>query len=376
MDTLRRSFYWFMLGTVVLFPFQYHLFELHTKTINYLFSPIIFKLAKGIGLNPYFQDLSSDSKNLFVFVGCIGLLSMLLALFGFLKKRFNTSELAELTRSIVSLFLTLILLKYGLDKIFQQQFPIPEPNLLYTSLGQLDKDILYWSTMGSSYSYNLFLGFTEVIAGLLLFLRKTSALGSLAAVFIFINVLAVNLSFDISVKLFSGLLLLMSFFLARHHLLCIVSTQPAENQTEQLGYTLKGNVKIQIGIALLILAEALFPYFKSANHADELTLYGAYEAIHNSDNNSLKRIFIHSDNYLIFQDQNDEMASYRMDHDAVRQTIFIRNEDQGITTINYKYNPVNSELTLNGITDNPLRLRKIDHEKLPLLQPLFHWTVD
>jgi hypothetical protein len=91
---------------------------------------------------------------------------------------------------------------------------LPEPNLLFTPLGQLDKDILYWSTMGSSYGYNLFLGCTELLTGVLLFFRKTRAIGALAAVFICANIVAVNFSFDISVKLLSSFLLLLSLFIA------------------------------------------------------------------------------------------------------------------------------------------------------------------
>ncbi|MBL0144471.1 MAG: hypothetical protein IPP48_00540 [Chitinophagaceae bacterium] len=69
-------------------------------------------------------------------------------------------------------YLIIILLKYGLDKIFKTQFYLPEPNTLFTTVGHLDKDILFWSTMGSSHLYNTITGCIEILAAVLLFLNQ------------------------------------------------------------------------------------------------------------------------------------------------------------------------------------------------------------
>ena len=50
---------------------------------------------------------------------------------------------------------------YGVQKLLMQQFFTPEANTLYTPLGRLDKDILFWTTMGLSRGYNIFLGVVE-----------------------------------------------------------------------------------------------------------------------------------------------------------------------------------------------------------------------
>jgi hypothetical protein len=380
MDFIKRASYWFILITILLFPFQYHLFHLHTQVINSLFSTMISHLTQWIGWNPYFSDLSSDSKNLFVFVGFLAICSTLLSILGIFKKHLSTEKLGEITRTFARIFLTLILFKYGLDKIFKQQFPVPEANLLFTPLGKLDKDILYWSTIGSSSGYNLFLGFAETMAGLFLFFKKTSQLGAIMAFFILVNVFAVNLSFDISVKLFSGLLLLMSLFLAQPHLYALISTGNTSNQKSAGFKELKWNMTAKIISGFFILAEGFYPYFKLGTFNDDLQnqqpLYGAYELVNDSSNYQIKRFFLHKDDYLIFQDENDEMSSYKIDHNLIHRYFLVDNTTTSQLKFHYQYDQKEKLFTLSGIADQPLRFRKIEEKELPLLQPLFHLTVD
>jgi hypothetical protein len=59
----------------------------------------------------------------------------------------------------------------------------------------------------------LFTGFAEVIAGTLLFFRRTTAIGAFLAFIVSANIMAMNYSFDIPVKLLSTTMVLMSLFL-------------------------------------------------------------------------------------------------------------------------------------------------------------------
>ena len=70
--------------------------------------------------------------------------------------------------------------------------------------------------MGYSTTYQMFAGAMEVVAGLLLLNRKTVTLGLLVASGVFANVLAMNLSYDIPVKIFSGHLLFYCIYLLAH----------------------------------------------------------------------------------------------------------------------------------------------------------------
>lgn len=102
---------------------------------------------------------------------------------------------------------------YGIIKLFALQMWFPSLSQLATPLGEYLPMRFSWMFIGYSAPYQIFSGAAEVLAGLLLFNRKTATLGAMVALAVFTNVMAMNLSYDIPVKLFSTHLVLMSLFL-------------------------------------------------------------------------------------------------------------------------------------------------------------------
>jgi hypothetical protein len=283
------------------------------------------------------------------------------------------------------------MLKYGFDKVFKAQFYLPEPNLLFTPLGKLDKDILYWSTMGSSYSYNIFMGLMEVIPALLLLFKKTRILGLFILSGVLINVVFVNFSFDISVKLFSSFLLFINLLLLAPSIKKIIQFFVL-NKLTALPYlagseiiasqTIRLSIK---GFAILfIFMETLLPTVQSGNYNDDTVprnpLHGAYEISKSEskglpENFNIKRFFIHRQNYFIFQHEDDSMEDFSLE---IKQNELILTDYEGDKiTLDYKYSEDSKSLEIKsdvfGWTiygkENPWR-------ELPLMQPLFHWNVD
>lgn len=121
--------------------------------------------------------------------------------------------LQEGLRVYVRYTLGLTLFSYGVVKIIQTQFPRPDAYRLTTEFGDLSPMGLLWAFMGYSYGYNLFAGLAEAGAGVLLFYRRTTLLGSIVGAGVMANVVALNFFFDVPVKLFSAHLLLQCFFL-------------------------------------------------------------------------------------------------------------------------------------------------------------------
>ena len=70
-----------------------------------------------------------------------------------------------------------------------------------------------WQFFGYSRGYQQFLGWGEVVPALLLLPRRTASLGALLAVVVMANVLAINIFFDVCVKLGAGLYLAYSLFI-------------------------------------------------------------------------------------------------------------------------------------------------------------------
>jgi hypothetical protein len=84
---------------------------------------------------------------------------------------------------------------------------------LATPLGDFLPMRFSWHFIGYSTPYQFFSGFVEVVAGVLLLFRRTSTLGAFVAASVFLNVMMMNLCYDIPVKLFSIHLFVLSNFL-------------------------------------------------------------------------------------------------------------------------------------------------------------------
>ena len=102
---------------------------------------------------------------------------------------------------------------YGFFKVFALQMAFPSLHQLATPLGDLLPMRLSWLFIGYSTPYQVFSGAAEVLAGLLLLYRRTATLGTFIALGVFINVMVLNLCYDIPVKIFSMQLVLACLFL-------------------------------------------------------------------------------------------------------------------------------------------------------------------
>ncbi|WP_221393017.1 hypothetical protein [Dyadobacter sp. NIV53] len=114
---------------------------------------------------------------------------------------------------IIRYYLAKTMFVYGLIKLFPLQMPSPSLSQLITPLGEYSRMRLAWLFIGSSSSYQIFSGFCELLGGLLLLSRRTSSLGALILVTVLTHVVALNVFFDIPVKLYSSILLVMSIYL-------------------------------------------------------------------------------------------------------------------------------------------------------------------
>ena len=375
----------------------WNLFPFHSQINSFVFGSILKQIAFSINTEIVLFDFSSDSKGLYFLLSFLAILSVILT--PFLLRFFSQNQLEKFKTYIVLIatyYFAVILMKYGFDKVFKAQFYLPEPNILYTPFGNLDKDILFWSTMGTSYSYNLFMGFMEIIPAILILFNRTRQIGLLISLGVLINVFAINLSFDISVKLLSGFLLLINFFLLIPTFKVVWNVLVLKKQSgliESTGLINSKSTKIilkAILICILIL-ESLFPYLNSGNFNDDFAkrpfLHGAYQVQEFTKNGKkldcystpLKRIFIHRDGYLIFQNQQDEMTDYKLDINQIKNSFILTDYELNKTNMNYTYLKKDGLLMLSTKINKIeiiIKTKTINWQKLPALQKQFHWTVD
>ncbi|MEZ4446911.1 MAG: hypothetical protein R3B72_47970 [Polyangiaceae bacterium] len=150
------------------------------------------------------------------FVLALGVAALLTAAWLVLRPRRGRFDerFVDLVRLFTRLYLALALFGYGAVKVLKSQFPAPSPAWLDQALGDSSPMRLLWAFMGASTSYTVFTGLVECLAGALLLARPTRLLGALLTVAVMTNVLLLNLSYDVGVKLGSSHYLLAAAFVA------------------------------------------------------------------------------------------------------------------------------------------------------------------
>ena len=113
--------------------------------------------------------------------------------------------------------LAMYMFGYGWTKVFPNQMPLPGPDRLIGTIGDMSPMGLVWTFMGTGTAYQIFAGCAEVLAGVLLLWRRTALAGGLVAAGVLANVVALNFCFDVPVKIFSSHLLVMAIFLCLPH---------------------------------------------------------------------------------------------------------------------------------------------------------------
>jgi hypothetical protein len=131
------------------------------------------------------------------------------------RKRPDYRTLHEWLRIYVRYTLGFTMLGYGMDKVFALQFnsSLPGPGRLAEPLGNYSPFALMWTFMGYSKPYTIFAGAGEVIGGVLLLFRRTTTLGAIIICGVMANVVALDFSYGVGLKVLVSLYLLLAIFL-------------------------------------------------------------------------------------------------------------------------------------------------------------------
>ena len=378
----------FFVLCMIFIPLHFVNNDFQDEIVQFLFQDLIRFLE-----NIFFEnamkniDFSSDtiSLNLLVLVLMVIAVSIVFLLQIILRKRI---DIILISKTAIAYYLAFVLLKYGFDKIFKSQFYLPEPNILYSEFKDLSRDILYWSTIGTSRFYSISLGIIEVFTAVLILINRTRIVGFLLSIGIFINVILINFGFDISVKTFSVLLLTMAIWAISDELILIFDFFIRRRKTQLATsdfYLIKpksirnGTKTFIIGSFFIII---LLPYFENQNFNDDCIsrpfLHGIYNVM-NSDSvkNSLKinRIFIHRKNYLILENSKHKKLDYYFEIDSFKKQLKLSDYHSKTQIINFNYSSKDSVLEL--VFPNFKLIAKAENwRKSKVLQNDFHWTID
>lgn len=189
-----------------------------------------------------------------------------------LDKRTNYDTAYYWLLVLVRYYVAMVALRYGVIKLFGYQMIFPSLSALATPLGDYLPMRFAWYFIGYSTPYQFFSGAVEVVAGLLLIFRRTSTLGAFVAASVFLNVMVMNLCYDIPVKIFSIHLFLFSNFLllgdARRLLNFFIFNKPTQAATRFVlskKWMKRSQLALKVAFILLFLVMPLSQFFSSSD---------------------------------------------------------------------------------------------------------------
>lgn len=229
-----------------------------------------------------------------------------LALFGTIlwsildRKRPHYEVLAYWFRTTMRYYIAMVAFLYGIIKLFCLQMYFPNLSQLATPLGDYLPMRFSWMFIGYSSPYQFFSGLMETIVGLLLLFRRTVTVGLLMGLTVFVNVMMLNLCYDIPVKLFSMHLVvycsvLLAFDAKRLLTLFVLNKPIVATTLYEFRYSQKwmrygriGLKVIFVGVAVILqVVESWERYQESVNIPIPKPFYGVYAVTQFSKNNEI-----------------------------------------------------------------------------------------
>ncbi len=297
---------------------------------------------------------------------------------------------------LVRYYLFAVLFLYGIVKVIKTQFPFPDLWRFLQPLGDVSPMGLAWTYMGFSKPYTIFAGLMEIIPALLLLFRKTTSLGALISVGVMTNVVVMNFSYDIPVKLFSIHIVLFSLFLlafeGRRILNVFVLNKTAHAVNYKPVFTKKRH---QYGVFVfkgLFIASIIIPnilntwgrYQQVEGRAENVPLYGIWQVEEFVENGELVPPLITDKgrwHYLIFEHPgravlirtNQDRGHFGAQVDTTTQSIVLRQQNKSYFL---SYEEKKGVLVLTGDRGNDtlsITLNYFDMENFRLISRGFNW---
>ena len=338
---------------------------------------------------------SGDRTYDFLLVACLLLIALVITIIWTLldRRRPAYPTLYRWLNLYVRFALGTAMIGYGAFKVISSQFPAPTLDRLMQSYGDSSPMGLLWTFMGASEPYTMFVGFAEMIAGILLFPRKTSTLGALMSVGVLSNVVALNFSYDVPVKLYSMHLLAMAIFLLLPDLRRLANffilNRPAECVREQPLFRRttwhRGALVVASLFVIAVVGTSLYQSYDQRRFLMSMRspLYGVWEVEEFNLGQSTEsaqrwqRIIFDSTNRITVQTPVNPHERLGLQLDREKRTLTLRKREDPNWNSVLTYEQVSPEVitlagALNG-SEMTARLRRSEERKFLLIDRGFHW---
>jgi uncharacterized membrane protein YphA (DoxX/SURF4 family) len=291
---------------------------------------------------------------------------------------------------------------YGIAKVIPTQFAAPSLVTLVEPVGNLSVTDLLWTFIGSSTPYQMFTGWAEMAAGLLLLVPRTTALGAIVAFIDMTQVFALNMWYDFGLKQISFNYMLMSLVVLAPDLPRLADVllwnRPAPAAVEPaLFASPRANrraVLVQAVFSAYLLAMYVYIgvnywYGPGGGGHPKSPLYGIWdvealsidgEARPTEDigyDRRWRRVIFDAPDRMAFERTDDSFLHYDASVDAGAHTVTLTKKNSATWRASLQFaQPSDDEMTLEGDVDGQhvrVRTRRVDLATFRLLNSRFRW---
>lgn len=233
---------------------------------------------------------------------------------------------------------------YGMAKAIPLQMPEPSLTRLLEPYGNFSPMGVLWASIGASFPYERVVGFAELLAAVLLFIPNTVVLGGVVSLFDATQIFALNMTYDVPVKLFAFHLVLLSLLLLApdaHRLLNLFVFNKTVEPSRQPPLGRRRRV-IQFGVAMQLLLGGYFFWTAYSNNSqawitrgagaprpplygvwviDKMTINGVERAPLVTDYDRWRRVVIQSGATMNFWRMDDTTLGMPAQYDIAKKTI-------------------------------------------------------
>jgi uncharacterized membrane protein YphA (DoxX/SURF4 family) len=293
------------------------------------------------------------------------------------------------------------MLVYGLVKVFPMQMSYPSLIKLLEPYGNFSPMGVLWSSIGASPAYEILCGSAELLAGLLLLIPRTTLLGALVAAGVTSQIFALNMTYDVPVKLFSLHLLLMALFLAAPELsrlldFFLLDRAVARSSEPKLFQSRRANriaLVLQLAFALWMIGIGVYQQINEWSvwgggrplsplygiwNVERLVIDGHERSALITDYGRWRRILFDSPKYFTFERMDETFASYESEIDTRKQVMELTKLDDKKWKGELHYQRSGPDkLALEGVVGGQkmtLQLARMDRNRLQLVSRGFHWV--
>jgi len=319
-------------------------------------------------------------------------------------RRKNYAALHKWFRLFIRFLLAAQMFYFGMVKIIPTQFPAPSLITLLAPVGNLSLQGFLWTSIGVSPAYQIFTGVVEVVGGLLLIAPRTTTLGAMICLASMFQVLVLNMTYDVGVKILSFQLALMSMFLLAPDLRAVMNVfvfkrSGVDSFAEpQLFLSARSNriaLAVQIAFGLYLLGAYTnvgwtFWYADGGGGGPRSLLYGIWNIEQlsvdgqsrpprlNDYDRRWRRVVFDSPQWIFFQRTDDSFMRYGVSIDAQQNTLALTKGHSRTWQAHFTFQrPDSEQLILEGEMDGhaiQMKLERMELDTFRLLNSRFRWV--